>query len=319
MRTILPLIAVLIGCSDPAPAPEAAPASLRAESVRDSAAIERGRQIYLTGKSQSGGVIEAVLTGDVVTDAGTLPCVGCHGEDGRGRPEGGMQPSDIRWEQLTKPYGGRGQDGRQHVAYDARSVRKAIAMGIDPSGNPLLPTMPRHRMSQTDMDSLVAYLETLGEHRVDGIDDAAITIVTVQPQGPPTLVEAVLLAYFAEINARGGVFGRRLELAVLHLHGDASIDDQREQFVAAWTERPGFAVITPQLGAAESELLRWLADAGVPVIAPATNFPDPGTPPLASVFHVDGGIPAQALALAEFAAREPSDAKRRGVVVVPDR
>ncbi len=323
MRTLAILAIALLGasaCSDRSTAPTPEPNSA-SEPIRDPAAIERGRQIYVTGKSPSGAAIDAVLAGDVVVDAAKVPCVGCHGEDGRGRPEGGMEPSDITWEQLGKPYGGRGGDGREHEAYDAAALRKAIAMGIDPSGNRLAPTMPRHRMALADMDSLVAYLETLGEHHAIGVDEQTITITTLQPPGGSTTARAVLTAFFSEVNARGGVFGRRLELDVVDLPADASVD----MLASAWATKPGFAVLAPQLGRGEAELLRWLADAGVPVIGPATLYPDGGTPPLRSVFHVDGGIPAQAHALAEFAARSaPSNsddapASRRGVVVFPDR
>ncbi len=323
---VMGITVVASACTTEPGPPEVQSAELAAPP-RDAAAIQRGRQIYMTGKSPSGGKIEAVLAGEVVANAATLPCVGCHGEDGRGRPEGGMAPSTITWEQLGKPYGGRGRDGREHAPYTPDRLGKAIAMGIDPSGNQLLATMPRHRMSLADMDSLVAYLETLGEHDVIGIDEQVITLATILPTLAPlpesaetsSAAEAVLLAYFAEINARGGVFGRRLELEVIRLPRDLGPTRQVELLAAAWVERPSFAVLAPQLGAAEPELLRWLADAGVPVIGPVSSYPSPGTPPMASVFWVDGGIPAQARTLAEFALKPDAPGRRRGVVVFPDR
>src|SRR5690606_1465441 len=71
-----------------------------------------------------------------------------------------------------------------------------------------------------------------------------------------------------------------------------------------------------RLGEAEAALLDWLAREQVPVIGPSSNYPALGAPPAASVFYVDGGIPAQALALAEFAARKhESDVPVRAVVV----
>src|SRR5512145_2277878 len=49
-----------------------------------------GRQIYHTGTSPSGEPIGAILGEQrSLLDAATLPCAGCHGADGRGRPEGG--------------------------------------------------------------------------------------------------------------------------------------------------------------------------------------------------------------------------------------
>jgi ABC-type branched-subunit amino acid transport system substrate-binding protein len=284
----------------------------------DPLAVARGKQIFTTGKSPSGGAIEAELDGDVVVNAITLPCVGCHGEDGRGRPEGGMKPSNITWDTLTKPYGGRGENRREHAAYDTHSLRKAIALGVDPSGNSLLTTMPRYRMSHADMTSLVAYLQTLGGHDEAGIDDDSIALATVQWEGSPSAAAAAaaLQAYFAEINARGGVFGRRLELEVLSLSPTAPAEEQLAAFFAG---APRFALVAPQLGG-DPALARWLAEAGIPVVGAATSFPAPGTPPARSVFYVDGGIPAQALALAELAVGFAREGERmRAVVVHPDR
>ncbi len=74
----------------------------------DSLSIEqqRGKRIYATGTSPSGGKMTAVL-GESPSEipAVALKCVNCHLQDGRGKPEGGMAPSNIGWEELTKPYG----------------------------------------------------------------------------------------------------------------------------------------------------------------------------------------------------------------------
>lgn len=264
----------------------------------------RGRRIFVDGISPDGGKIEAVLAGDVVADAKTIPCIGCHGEDGRGRPEGGMLPSNITWEALSKPYGGRSASGREHAAYDRAGLRKAITLGVDPSGNELQRTMPRYRMSSRDLDDLDAYLQVLGEPWAIGVAEASIALLTVLPADDATAdaVAAVLSAYLTEVNTRGGVFGRKLELELLRLPSGEPVERQRQRLEATLTARPPFAVLAPRLGDAEAMLLAPLERDGIPVLGPVSSFPDPGTPPRRSVFHVEGGIPAQALALAEFAA-----------------
>lgn len=308
-RTIIGVLALagLVGCRSgdpPAPSVEDRPPAFE----RPRGDPTRGRRIFSEGVSPSGAKIEAVLTGDVIMDAATMPCVGCHGEDGLGRPEGGLEPSNITWEALSKPYGGRGQDGREHAAYDLASLRKAITIGVDPSGNSLHPSMPRYRMASADLDDLIAYLQVLGEPWAVGISDSTIALLTILPAADPTVgipaVEQVLRAYFTEVNDRGGVFGRRLELDVLRLASGSPIDAQLAELRSRLVERPPFAVIAPHMGEAEAALIDWLAREQVPVIGPASNHPILATPPAKSVFHVDGGIPAQALALAEFATRE---------------
>ena len=76
---------------------------------------QRGRQIYRDGASPSGGEIVALLgDANIELPASSVPCASCHGRDGRGRPEGGVAPSDLRWESLTRPYGVTHPGGRTH-------------------------------------------------------------------------------------------------------------------------------------------------------------------------------------------------------------
>ena len=79
--------------------------SLAADSSRELSPSEtRGRRIYRRGTTEDGRKITA-LFGDGATPipASALPCGNCHGPDGKGRPEGGVVPTDITWVRLTKP------------------------------------------------------------------------------------------------------------------------------------------------------------------------------------------------------------------------
>ncbi|MFP5288285.1 MAG: ABC transporter substrate-binding protein, partial [Thermoanaerobaculia bacterium] len=98
---------------------------------------ENGKRIYLEGVSSSGGEITAVMGEGVEVPAAAVPCSGCHGRDGRGKPEGGVSPSDVTWSRLTRPYGATHPSGRSHPPYDERLLKRAIAMGLDPAGTPL--------------------------------------------------------------------------------------------------------------------------------------------------------------------------------------
>ena len=77
---------------------------------------ERGREIYLRGVSPSGAELtaEVGVRGGAVVPAASLPCVNCHGRDGRGKPEAGVTPSNVRWESLTRPYEVQEASGRAH-------------------------------------------------------------------------------------------------------------------------------------------------------------------------------------------------------------
>src|SRR5262245_20803133 len=104
----------------------------------------RGKQIYLPGTSPSGKEIRAYVGESPLEVPGsTMACANCHGLDGRGKPEGGVTPSNLTWEILTKPYGLTHNDGRKHPPYTERALELAITRGTDPGGNRLQRVMPR--------------------------------------------------------------------------------------------------------------------------------------------------------------------------------
>ena len=188
----------------------------------------RGRQIYIQGTSPSGKEILAYL-GDASLEVpgSTTPCAGCHGLNGGGKPEGGVNPSNVTWEFLTKPYGLKHASGRQHPPYTERGLELAITRGLDPAGNKLLQAMPRYVMSREDLTDLVAYLQLLGKERDPGISDNKIVIGTLVPASGALAamgqaITAVTNAVFEEFNSQGGIFGRRLELQVIETAENAS-------------------------------------------------------------------------------------------------
>jgi cytochrome c553 len=147
-----------------------------------SAQQRRGKQIYLQGTSPSGKEILAYI-GDASLEVpgSAMACANCHGFDGRGKPEGGVIPSDLTAEALTKPYGLTHADGRKHPAYTERGLELAIRKGTDPAGNKLQVIMPRYEMSRDDMADLLLYLGRLGHDRDPGISDDQIALGTGGP------------------------------------------------------------------------------------------------------------------------------------------
>src|SRR5258708_1021333 len=159
----------------------AAPATPPGDLARE------GRRIYRTGRSAAGPEITAVIGGEDGTEvsAAELPCGGCHGLDGRGRPEGGITPSDLTWEALTRPYEVGQPGSRRHPAYDRRTLKRAITLGIDAGGSPLQQAMPRYRLTQDQAAALIAYLERLGHEIEPGVTAASLRIgVLLPPSGP---------------------------------------------------------------------------------------------------------------------------------------
>jgi hypothetical protein len=178
----------------------------------------RGRQVYVEGTSPSGALLSGRLGRiGVRLPASAIPCVGCHGPDGRGRAEGGVSPSDITWSNLTKAYGQRHESGRSHPPYDARTLEKAILRGEDPAGNRLDQAMPRYDLPPDDLAALIAYIRRLELLQAPGITEHSIAIGLTFPNDPEigavwNSVEATLSAYFDDLNATGGIYRRRLRL-----------------------------------------------------------------------------------------------------------
>src|SRR6266550_2810296 len=137
----------------------------------------RGKQIYIQGTSRSGKEILAYLGESSLEVPGSaMPCANCHGLGGEGKPEGGVDPSNLTWESLTKPYGSTRADGRRHPAYTERGLELAITRGTDPAGNKLLNVMPRYQMTSGDLTDLIAYLKRLGKDRDPGVSENKIVI-----------------------------------------------------------------------------------------------------------------------------------------------
>ena len=138
---------------------------------------KRGKTIYQNGLSPSGAPLTAMLgSPGIEIPASMLPCIGCHGADGKGKPEGGVTPSDLTWEALTKPYATTLESGRTRPPYSERGLKRAITMGFDAASNPLDTAMPRYQLSQEDAVDLIAYLKKIGKERDPGLTETGLRI-----------------------------------------------------------------------------------------------------------------------------------------------
>ena len=267
---------------------------------------KRGKQIYVQGTSASGKEILAYLGESAIeVPASAMSCANCHGLDGQGKPEGGITPSNLTWDALTKPYGVTHPGGRKHPPYTERGLELAIARGVDPGGNKLQAVMPRYQMSGADMADLVAYLKRLGKDRDPGISENKIVIGTIVPT-KGTLsemgqaIKAVTIAFLEEVNGQGGIYNRRLELRFVET-GDTPADTRlrAERFLQ---DEQVFAMTGAFTAGADKELFALMEQREVPLIGPFTLFPQTGFPLNRQVFYLFSGLEGQARTLFDFAA-----------------
>jgi len=236
----------------------------------------RGRRIYRTGESPSGEPIVALVGAeDLEVPATSMPCMSCHGRDGRGKEEGGLSPSNLQWHALTKPYSVPSPSGRTHPPYTPALVKRAITMGTDPARQRLHPVMPRYRLTLRDADDLVAYLARIGTDADPGLTDDTIVLGMILPRSAEgNAIREALSSHFEGINKAGGIFGRRVRLA----EGE---------------EEP-FTIVAAHISGREQEVGAMVAGKGIPTIA---AFSTRGDDTNRYLFHLLPGIEEQSLAL----------------------
>ncbi|MCB1955934.1 MAG: ABC transporter substrate-binding protein [Rhodocyclaceae bacterium] len=270
-----------------------------------SAAEQAGKRLFETGIGASGEAPQAQVGGGGLTlPASSLPCANCHGPDGRGRPEGGVTPPDIRWSELVKPYGHVHTNRRKHGPFDEGAFRIAVSEGLDPAGNRLDPAMPRYLLSAADYGHLKAYLTHLEARIAPGVSDDTVRVGTLLPLRGPLAeagkaVRALLEAQFEAINAEGGIYGRRLELAVAEYMG-------REEESLANLDRllddgaGVFALVSPFAAGFETRLTDLAKARNLPVLAPVVVELDMRPAANTHVFHLLSGGAELASVLADY-------------------
>lgn len=283
---------------------------------------KRGKRIYMEGKGRR--KISALLPGPGIKAPGPeFPCVNCHQAGGSGQFEGGVRSADITWLSLTKEFRGVRPSGRIHPAYNDETIATAVRMGRDPSGNRLDSAHPRYEMESEDLGDLVAYLKILGREPVPGISDNQVRIGILLPETGPLAeagreVRALLSGYFEEVNARGGIYNRKLVLTPLPF--DPSGEERSVKAARETVENEEVFCFLANIGISpEDEASRFLSDRRVPVLVPLLSAPEGGYGSGRYTFHVFASIRDQARVMVDFLAdRGMASGGRIGLLYAED-
>jgi ABC-type branched-subunit amino acid transport system substrate-binding protein len=289
-------------------------------------AQERGKYIYEAGRSRSRRVITADLQrGQGPAPASILPCINCHGADGRGADDyEGIAPLDINWYALSGA-GEHQHSQRSHAAFDERTFARAVSDGVDPNGNELDLSMPRYNVADEDMADLIAYLKVMDSQFDPGLSGTSVRLGTVLPldgklAGLGLAMKSVLEAYFAKVNAAGGIHGRRLELVV------GPWSDTQDPLI--WAARdlvdnePLFALVSGYVPNYDAELEALANEKKLPLVGPYTALPpdgdaDDSTVPRRYAFYATAGLRQQVQALVKAAISGYDARDRRLAIVYP--
>ncbi|AUX21449.1 cytochrome C [Sorangium cellulosum] len=203
-----------LGVGDRAPEARAPGGAEAASCAELTPAARRGKRIYQRGATADGRTIEGAIAGGAAALSGRgAACAGCHGPSGQGTDEGGIAAPALAREQRVAS--GREQDAPTTAAALAAAIREGRGL----AGRPLNPVMPRYRLTDADLSDLIDYLRCVGRDPDPGVTADSVTLGAALPlSGPAAPVGAavrdVLAAAFAEVNAQGGIYRRRIALRV---------------------------------------------------------------------------------------------------------
>lgn len=298
--------------------PTQSPSQTKPETRGLSVAEKRGKAFYLRGETSSGQDITA-LVGEIDVPASSMPCGGCHGARGEGKTEGGVTAGNLTWSYLTKPYGHSHEGRRNHPAFSEFSLIRSVTAGTDPAGNKLSAVMPTYRMPQSDMADLIAYLKRIDTDSDPGLGDTSIVIGTLLPdQGAladtAQSMREVLQAYFAEVNSRGGIYNRKIELRVMSGEAISTLPNMKRLI----DDDQVFAIVSSLTAGVDDRVAVLSKETEVPFIGPSTLLPQRGLPLNRYMFYLLPGLKEQAQALVNFAGRKTDPQKQRAAIVCPE-
>jgi ABC-type branched-subunit amino acid transport system substrate-binding protein len=125
---------------------------------------------------------------------------------------------------------------------------------------------------------------------------------------------SVLQAYFAEINSRGGIYNRKIELRLMYGDSKTTVSNMKHLI----DDDQVFAVVSGLTAGAEEGVAALTQEKEVPFIGPSALLPQRGLPLNRYVFYLLPGLKEQARALATFAAKKTDAANSHVAIVSPD-
>jgi hypothetical protein len=230
------------------------------------------------------------MVGDLEVPAATMNCAGCHGRRGEGKTEGGVTAGNLTWSNLTKSYGHTHPSGRKHGAFNESSFTTAVVRGVDPAGNDLAIAMPRYRLSIEEMNGLIAYIKQLEFNRDPGLTSESIDVGVPLPTstalaGLGQAVRQVMSAYFDDLNARGGIYNRKIRP-----HFTENATDISTSLRNLNSQNHVFAFIGGVSAGADKEIASFAREEEIPFIGPATLLPQAEHPPNRYLFYLLPGV-----------------------------
>ena len=258
-----------------------------------------GAMIFRKGILPDGQALRGEREANVSVEGAAAACVNCHRHSGLGAAEGQTVIAPITGKYLFRPNGQQAEDmdfrylQRFNLARDpypdeagvARSIREGVGRG-DRQLNYL---MPRFKLNDESMASLIAYLKTLSKDVSPGVSGDTLHFATIiTPDADPVARRGMLQVmeqFITDKNEfiRGGVrpmrasgefmyrVSRRWQLHVWELSGPPDTwEKQLHEHLAA---EPVFAVISGLGGKTWEPVHRFCEQEAIPCLLPNVDLP----------------------------------------------
>ena len=234
--------------------------------------------------------------------------------------ESGVIPSNVTWRYLMRSYGHVHPGGLEHGPFSVANLKSYLRDGVYPGGRLGDPAMPVYDIPEEDLDDLIAYMKRLDTYVDPGLSDTSIRIGTLVPgEGAGRelgeVLRATIAAYFADINSRGGIYGRSLELAPGKISGGEGPGRLRDIL----TEQQAFALVGTDTPGLEQEVGALAEDLHLPLIAPFMLLSPESETMSRYRFNLYGTMRDRVCALARFATGRPDIKDPRITILHPQQ
>ncbi|MGH8275784.1 MAG: c-type cytochrome, partial [Steroidobacteraceae bacterium] len=271
--------------------------------------IGAGESLYLRGVLSTGEPLRGERASAPGGEGADAACVNCHRRSGLGQLEGlAPVPAITAW-YLYRPRSEvrpRHEDAgelpaaapepgaqpelllRPRSAYTDATLARAIRDGVGADGQPLSFLMPRFRIDDADMASLIAYLKQLSQRPSPGAGETTLELATIITPDADPVKRRGMLDVLTHFFGAGNVFmaGKgpppqyshgffplihHLQLNVWELSG--APESWQAQLDERLREEPVFAVVSGLGGKTWEPVHRFCQRSGVPCLFPNVDLP----------------------------------------------
>lgn len=272
------------------------PATTPAAPTADEALIAAGERMYRQGVLPGGERMTGIVQGDIALSGEQVICGYCHRRSGIGAAEGqNVAPpvtGDMLYEPLRVPTSKPPLAPTLRPAYTDETLKRAIREGIGADGQPLGPLMPRYRLSDDQLDVLLAYLKSMTTAPDPGVDDENIYFATIVSSTADAAKRKAYLdvfdSYFQQKNVETRHESQRSEHAPRHKAWqyqpyrkwvlrvwelDGPEDSWPQQLQSYYEASPVFAVIGGLAPGSWEPIHQFCEANEVPCLFPNTDLP----------------------------------------------